>query len=176
MLVPLHAPGVEQKVVALVKEVSEELRDILPVEHQVKALRPDQPLMKGPAEHQLSIRAGELEVHGLRAALDFVQKSARFRKMLDDVRGEDQIATVVGKGQAARIRDEHRCAVRNVLAAVNVVEGILVEDDVRTPERFVSASHLNHEVTGLDLEIPKYFTPGPTHRSHTLLAMKSFSY
>src|SRR5690606_23651120 len=156
-----------------VEQVAEELRDVLAVEDQMRAPGLDPPLVERPREHELARQRWELEIHPLGAPLDLHQEPVWLREMLDQVRGEDDVAPPLRDRQPHRVCDHDRRAVHHAERPVGFLERVLLQDQVRAPERAVAATDLHDKGIGLDVECTKHVSTRHLHAasSRTLLAI-----
>jgi hypothetical protein len=164
--VALRGPHVEQEVVLLVEEAAEELRDVVPVEDELRALELDEPAVVAPGVQELATRARELEVQAPRAPTRLLDETRGLREVLDHVRAEQDVARSALQRQALGVRLEERRRPRDRAAALGVVERELVEDEARAPEGDRPGSDLDHELAGGDPErvqdrlAPRHQAPG----------------
>lgn len=83
--------------------------------------------MERPGIHEFPPNAGELKISVFCSALRLLDEGAWIREMLNYMRHDDDVTTLIDKREFDRIRLYHRRDLDNVTMAFGVFEGILVD-------------------------------------------------
>jgi hypothetical protein len=128
------------------EKIAEDLRDVVLIEDKLPIPHFDQPLMERPGVHQLSGEGRKLEINMPSTAFGLPNEVVGLGEVLQNVRHKQDITGPIGERHLHGIRLDDRGDVSDIGISLEVVEGILVDDESGVPEWDGAGSDLDDEI------------------------------